>query len=432
MDEPIISKKPKKRPKKGGRFKQLGLILFTLIVMAVIIFVSYKYFFPEEEDFVLDFYTYATVDHRDFLDSLSASGTIRPELIIEIEADVAAEVAGIHITDGQDVQAGEPIISLYSQSLYENHDKALQELRQSQQALDQLLIDHEYDLASAERKVAEAQYQVESHQTNYELQSKLFEYGTIARVEFEKAAQELDNAKHNLALAQRDLDIEIRTQANALEQAENSVVAAEEELELLEDKIENLTIRAPISGRILALDVSTGTRVQEGTVLAEIADLSSQYVELDVSATQAERFTTGSQADITISQVNYSATVTYIAPQARQTQDGSLVRITLNLDEDPSHLRPYSNASVNIHLGIYRDSLYLPRGAYLTSGQQLFVYLIDGSRAVRKDVQFGMLQGNNIQILSGLDEGDQVIISSYDQYRHHDEIKLLPEGGREL
>lgn len=107
-----------------------------------------------------------------------------------------------------------------------------------------------------------------------------------------------------------------------------------------------------------------------------------------------------------------------------------MVDVHLELETDPSLFRPYSNVTANIHLGIYRNSLYLPRGTYLTSGQQLFVYVIEGSKAARRDVRFGLIEGNNIQILSGLERGDRVITSSYDQYRHLDEIEILPEGGR--
>ncbi len=81
---------------------------------------------------------------------------------------------------------------------------------------------------------------------------------------------------------------------------------------------------------------------------------------------------------------------------------------------------------------MYQDSLCLPRAPYLTSGQQLFVYRIENDSAIRTDVQFGMLQGNYIQVLSGLKAGDLVITSSYDQYRHLEEIKIMPEGGRKL
>lgn len=86
----------------------------------------------------------------------------------------------------------------------------------------------------------------------------------------------------------------------------------------------------------------------------------------------------------------------------------------------------------HIHLQLQKDSLYLPRGAYLTSGQQLFVYVIDGNKAQKREVQFGLLDGNAVQILRGLELGERVIISSYDAFRHLDEIEILPEGGHAL
>ena len=79
--------------------------------------------------------------------------------------------------------------------------------------------------------------------------------------------------------------------------------------------------------------------------------------------------------------------------------------------------------------GCTKIVLYLPHGPYLTSGQQLFVYVIEGDRAVRREVQFGLLQGSHIQVLRGLELGESVITSSYDTFRHLEEIAILPEGG---
>jgi HlyD family secretion protein len=100
--------------------------------------------------------------------------------------------------------------------------------------------------------------------------------------------------------------------------------------------------------------------------------------------------------------------------------------------DEVSHLRPNSQVTASIHLQLHKGSLFLPRGAYLTSGQQLFVYAIDGDKAHKRDVQFGLLQGNSVQILRGLELGEEVIISSYDAFRHLDEIQILPEGGHAL
>ncbi|HKM43419.1 MAG TPA: hypothetical protein VJZ70_05460, partial [Limnochordia bacterium] len=137
-------------------------------------------------------------------------------------------------------------------------------------------------------------------------------------------------------------------------------------------------------------------------------------------------------ASISLGQTEYQGEVAYIAPQAKQGNDGPTVLVRVDFLDEVSHLRPNSQVTANIHLQLHQDSLFLPRGAYLTSGQQLFVYVIEGNKAMKREVQFGLLQGNAVQIVRGLELGEKVIISSYDAFRHLDEIQVLPEGGHVL
>ncbi|HHX01379.1 MAG TPA: HlyD family efflux transporter periplasmic adaptor subunit [Firmicutes bacterium] len=431
MTEPIIINKPKKR-RKQTRTKSLGLYIFTVVIMAGIVFAAYRYFFPKEEEFVLNFYTYAEVGTMDFIDRITTGGTVTPEQVIEIKAPALANVIKILVAEGDDVNEGTPLLQLYSQNLYDAQAKALADLEASRQALVQLLDDQAYELITVQEKVAKAQQDLNTKQANYELQAMLYEYGAVAKVNLDEAAQAVTAAQQSLRAAERELATTIRTQENALKQAEKNVAEFEAELESLTEKIASLVVTAPISGRILNLNTKIDAEVQEASVLLTIADLTTQFVKCQVSVSQAERFSVGSPAEIVIGQNRFPAVVTYIAPKAQQTQDGAMVDVYLQLETNPSLFRPYSSVTANIHLGIYRNSLYLPRGTYLTSGQQLFVYVIEGNKAVRRDVRFGLIEGNNIQILSGLELGDKVITNSYDQFRHLDEIEILPEGGRAL
>lgn len=429
MTEPIIINKPKK-PRKRNRARNLGLYLFTLAVMAGIAYAAYSYFVPEDEKFVLNFYTYADVGTMDFIDRITTGGTITPRTVLEVKAPAAAAVVEVLAPEGSDVSAGDPLLRLYSQKLYDAHAKALIDLEAARQALAQLLDDQAYELATVKEKITKAEQDLQAKQVHYELQATLYEYGVIAKVELDKAAQDVTAAQQALRAAERDLATTQRTQGGARKQAEQAVADAEAELESLAEKIASLVVTAPISGRILTMNAKINGEVQEGSVLVTIADLSTQFVKTQVNVAQAERFMVGSPAEIAVGQNRFPAVVSYISPQAQQTQDGSMVDVHLQLETDPSLFRPYSSVTSNIHLGIYRNSLSLPRGAYLTSGQQLFVYVIEGSKAVRRDVRFGLIEGNNIQVLSGLALGDRVITSSYDQFRHLDEIEILPEGGR--
>ncbi len=421
-----------KRKKRRFKTQQLGLTLFTLLVMAAIVFVAYNYFFPKEEEFVLNFYTYAAVDTMDFLEGITTSGTIRPATIEKILAPADAKVAELYVREGDDVTEGDLLLRLAAPDLTDHHQKAVAELDDATKALDQLRDDQQYELQKISHQIAEAESNLVAKQTNLELQTTLYQLGVIARYDLDKAKQELNSAQQTLLNHERERTTALRTHENALEKAIKAVSDAETSLEEITTKIANLDVIAPISGRILTQNTRLNSETKAAETLLEIADLSSQFIHANVNVSQAERFSIGSMAEITIGQVSYPALVSYISPQAQQTQDGTLVEIHLELETDPAAFRPNSNVTATIHLGIYRDSLYLPRGAYLTSGQQLFTYVIEGDTAVQKDVRFGLIQGNNIQILSGLEAGDLVITSTYDQFRHLEEIQILPEGGRKL
>lgn len=427
--EPIITARSKKRLQKSGRFKQLGLVLFTLIVMGIIVFAAYSYFFPDEEDFTLDFYTYATVTKKDFLDALSAQGTITPAQVTELKAVVQAEVTEVYVKEGQTVESGTPIMQLTSYDLTNELIKAQAELDKALQQQQQATNNQEYELAVATFALSDSEEELVAKQATLELQQLLFEYGTISRVELDKAENEYASAQRKLLQAEHKLTVTKQTQAQNVITADQTVAEKQNNVKKINQQITALTITAPISGQVLSLKVRQFDEATANKVVAEIANLSSQYVDLEVNATQAERFRLGSDASVTVGQNSYQAQVAYIAPVAHQTQNGTFVKVRLEFTDPTDDIRPYSTANTQIHLGIYRDSLSLPRGNFLTSGQQLFVYVIREDKAIKQNVRFGMLDGNYIQILSGLEAGDQVITSSYDQFRNLNEIYIVPEGG---
>ena len=285
--------------------------------MAAITFTAYRYFFPKEEEFVLNFYTYAEVGTNDFIDKITAGGTVTPETIVELKVEAAASIVEILVKEGDDVAAGELLIRLHSPSLYESQAKAENDLSAAEKALAELQDDQAYELSAAKNKITKAELDLAAKEANLDLQRKLYGFGVIAKVELEKAEQEAAAAKQTLSAAERELAVLLRTHQNALEKAEKTLADAERELEAIMEKISSLTISAPISGRVLSLNVKAGADVKEGDKLAAAADLSTQFIKSSVSVSQAERFVVGTPAEATVGQNQYPAVVSlYFAPSS--------------------------------------------------------------------------------------------------------------------
>lgn len=435
MQEPIVPERlrdKQKKRRKPDSGKQMSLIIFTMIAIGLVAFGAYYFFLPKQEKFLLDFYTYALVDSRDFLESVAVKGTVVPKNVEIISPKISGTVEEILIEEGQDVQSGDPLFRLYSAEAVAEKNAIETELGESRAKLAQLEIDQELEMDAERVKNIDAREQLTAAEEHLKLQEILFGYGSIAKVELDKAEQNLAAAQRRVAQSERELELLIRRHGANQAAAEKAITIAEEKLTKALEKIENFIVTAPASGRILSLKIPNNRIVSAHQELGTLADLTSQVVELNVAPGQTERFRLGNTVTISLGQAAYAGEVAYIAPQAEQGTDGPSVLVRVDFLEEVSHLRPYSSVTASIHLQLQKDSLFLPRGAYLTSGQQLFVYVIDGKQAHRREVQFGMLDGNAVQILRGLALGEQVIISSYDAFRHLEEIEILPEGGHAL
>jgi HlyD family secretion protein len=431
VDEPIIPDHVRRRQQRSRniRGRQFSLMLFTFLIIAGLVAAAYHIFIPKDEPFVLSFFTYAEVGSRDFLETFTTRGYVRPRFTYPLASDISGQIEEVYVHEGEYVQAGDPILRLYSEKLVEEHRQAENALIKAEHSLDELRLRQEMELENQVLKAQDDAAAVDNAERQLALQEELFKLGAIAQVELDRARQELEGAKRQLRQSEHQLELTKRTHAADLAAAQKAVEDARSDLAKAAERLDKFVIRAPISGRVLSLSIPVSRELSENQQFGELADPADQIVELEVSPAHTELFSVGSKVEITVGQQSYAGEVTYVAPQARQGTNGPVVPVRVAFLDDASQLLPNTGVNVDIHVRLHQDSLYLPRGPYLTSGQQLFVYVIEGDRAVRREVQFGLLQGSHIQVLRGLELGESVITSSYDTFRHLEEIAILPEGG---
>lgn len=131
----------------------------------------------------------------------------------------------------------------------------------------------------------------------------------------------------------------------------------------------------------------------------------------------------------------YPARVEQVSPLAMAASSGTEVPVRLAIDPEVSALfLPNAPVSVEIELGELKDRPFLPRGPFFTSGNASFVYVLneDHTRAERRDVRYGAIDGDYVEVLSGLSPGEQVIYSSYLAFRSYRSIDVIAQGGRRL
>lgn len=407
--DPIVSATA--RPKGERRRTSLPFLAFILIVLAALIVGPFWLLRPRAETFLVRTYQTAAVQRGTVVEYVRSAGTLVPQQQRSLAAPGAGVLTQWLVSEGDEVQAGDPLGHLASPELERNVG--------ARQA----------ELAAAETRRAELalQHSLAEHQ----------DANAIARIELELADARIVGRAQTVRLLEQDLAFQTNYNAEAaavrrmaLASADAGIAQARAALESAMAQAAALELHAPISGRIISLNADQGAPVSANQNLLTLASTTDLRVTTEVNETQARRIATGQPANLRIAGVDHTGSVVTVGQQAESTgsAQGATVAVTLAFDEPATDLRLGGSVAVEIEVGRKEDALQLPRGAYLTTGGERLAYVVQGSEAVRVPVTFGLIDGNLVEVLDGLTEGQRVVTSSYETFREHATVQLAPEG----
>lgn len=423
-NEPIIQNRPK-RSKKSSR--NLNLIIFILVFLGIIVAVPYYFLTPKKETFKLQQFEQAQVRRQDFRKNVSASGTVIADEKAVVKNRIAGTVVGLFFEVGDLVNQGDLLVELASEDVVEEFRKAKTDYQKKIQEEKRLVLEHQRNIDQYDQDIAQAEVDYQRLKAKLPTWEKLFELGEISKLTLEEERSKVE-------LAEKKIDQLIATKQYAIEKNQlekdglaESIVASKKEIEKLEADLESCKITAPIAGKVVSLPVKLGENVQAVSTILELIDDQSLLVVGQVSQKVIDAVKVDQKVQINTGNEIYPGRVTSIAQIANEGK----IEVQVEFDQVPAGLRPQTTANLDIQVGLFKDSLALPRGRYLSSGLERFVYQIAGDRAEKVEVTFGLINGNFIQVKSGLEEDAWIITSSYDNFIHLEEIEINPEGGFE-
>lgn len=440
-DRPIFGdggKQPPKVQQVAIRPKRRMSLNFKLFLFAVVFFAAaaaaaYLALKPEEERYVLDTFQYATVGVRDFRNVVHTAGRVVPSEVIVLTAPANVVVREMFHQTGEDVAADSLLATFHSEELDVELEAAERALDIAVIEADQVRLQHEQKIAAARAEVEKAAIALADAESKLPVMEELYNLGGIPRQEWEATQAAVRDASLALGRAEESLDLAERERELAVKKAEQQVANARTKLSELLETASKLAVVAPAGGRILEATRKPGDRMTQGETLFRIADVTTQYVETVVTPEQAAGIRVGAPALIRTSDAQYPARVAQVAPLAVAADSGTQVPVRLEVAPDvAARFLPYAPVTVEIEQGVLASRPYLVRGPFFTSGNASLVYVLneDHTVAERRDVRYGAIDGNFIEVISGLEPGDEIIYSSYTAFRSYRSIELIPEGGR--
>ncbi len=365
-----------------------------------------------------------TVKRGPMVREVRGAGTLVPEEIRWIPASASGRVERIVLRPGARVQPGTVIIELSNPDLLQTVRNAEMDWRTAEAQL----TTQKANLATArlqmETSMADAESNYNVTISDFEANRNLNQAGLVADIVIKRLQASVDQARNRVSLAKKQLANAIENERSQLAPSEAAVNQRKAEFERVSRQRADLYVRSTVSGQLQVVQAEEGVQVSAGTNLARVSDPTRLKAEIRISETQTRDLVIGQPADIDTRNGHVKGRVTRIDPASQ----GGTVGVDITLDGAlPAGARPDLSIDGTIELERLQNVLYVQSPAFGQENSTISLFkILPGGEAVRTPVKLGKRSVQFVQILEGLREGDEVILSDMSQYDSFDRVKVVP------
>ncbi len=387
----------------------------------VVAFVLYLVFRDNSSSFRVDKDTVSIseVQRGEFNDYIRVSGQVQPMTTIQLSPQEGGTVQKILVEEGSMVRAGEPLLILSNDNLDLEILNSEAELAEKENILRNTMIQMEQQKLSVRQDEMTYEMDVRRNRRNYEQQSALYQDKLIAKEEYLKAKEDYDLSQQKYTLIKERSVQDSLYRSVEITQMQESLDNMRQNMAMIRNRKSNLTIKAPIDGELGLLDVVLGQSVSSGMKIGQINSVGDYKVEAKIDEHYIDRVTAGLQATFERQGSDFAVRLRKVYPEVR---DGKFQADFKFEGEQPDNIRTGQTYYLNLQLGQPEEGIIIPRGTFYqkTGGKWIYVLTPDGSKAVKREIRIGRQNPKYYEVLEGLEPGEKVITSSYDNYGDSD------------
>lgn len=409
--------------------------LFTAISLGILVIVFGYYIAPSVNAWSqsgatvpLDRLRIAAVERGDLQRDLSVQGRVVAAVSPSLYSPALGTVT-LQVDAGDSVVEGQILAQIDSPEL-ENQlrqQKAL--LEENQTALSREKISAKKRKLENQKAVDIARVALTAADREKRRADKAFATQSISSIDYEKAQDDLQNADlvHQHAVQDAELDaesLEFEVRSRELQVERQTLLVKD-----LQRQVDGLTITSPVNGIVGNLAVEQKNQVAENQMLLSVVDLSEFELEVDIPESYADDLAIGMDASVTINGESHPATLVTISPEIENNQVTGRVRFAAldtngNATTSPKGLRQNQRLSTRILMENKPNVLLVQRGQFLETGAGRIAYIINDGVATKRTIRTGARSLGAVEIISGLAEGERIIISSTDQFNGADTVLI--------
>ena len=392
-----------------------GIGVASIVVISVLI--SLMRTGVKAKDLVL-----STVDKGTIEVSVSASGKVVPAFEEIINSPINTRIVEIYKKGGDSVDVGTPILKLDLQSVETDYKKLLDEEQMRSYKLDQLRVNNQTKLNDLSMKIKVSAMQLNRKKVELRNEQYLDSLGSgttdkvrqaelsynVAQLEYEQLKQQYDNEKEVLAAEYKVQELDFSIFRKGLAEMKRT--------------LDDAQVRSPRKAILTYINNQIGAQVSQGSQLAVISDLSHFKVEGEIADTYGDRVAAGGKAIVKIGSEKLEGTVSSVTPLSKN----GVISFTVQLNEDNNRrLRSGLKTDVYVMNAVKEDVMRITNASYYVGRGEYDLFVCDSDKEiVKRKVQLGDSNFEFVEVISGLQPGDQVVVSDMSQYKNKNKLKL--------
>lgn len=364
-----------------------------------------------------------TVSQGSMMLSVRAIGTLEPDEIRWIAAETSGRIERVLILPGAHVDKDDIILEMSNPELVQQTGALALQLESERSNFISFKVNLQNEIMQLESSLSQLEADHELAVLEAQINEDLFNDGIESKLNMKRSELQVRQLVSRIAAEKQRLAFQEKAVAAQISAEESKIKQTEARLQLLERQLDNLKVRAGFNGVLQKQSVEVGQQIAPGVSLAQVANPKSLKAVLRVPEHQAKDVSIGLTATIDTRNGKVAGQVTRVDPNV---VEGS-VAVDIDLPAElPDGVRPDLNVEGLIEIEQVNDTLYVDRPAYARSNSttSLFRFEADTNVATRTTVLFGKSGSNTIEVISGLQTGDRIILSDTSAWEEHDQIQI--------
>ena len=410
-----IPKEVRDKERRNRIIKYAVAVGAVVVVIAVVM--SLMRSSVSKKDIVL-----ATVDRGTIESSVSASGKVAPAFEEVINSPISTRIVEVYRKAGDSVDVGTPLLRLDLQSTETELNKLLDQSQMKQYEIEQMKLNNNTRLSDLAMNVkvkamAVSRMEVELRNERYldslgsgtgdKVRQVELAYNT-GKLELEQLRQQLENERQV-----RDADLRVK---------ELELNIHNKNLAEMRRTLSEAQVQSPRKAMLTYINNQVGQQIGAGEQIAIISDLSHFKVDGEIADSYGDRVSVGSHAIVKIGREKLDGTVSNVTPLSRN----GVIAFSIQLDDD-SHARLRSGLKTDVYVmcDVIEDVVRIANGSYyMGKGDYDLFVVTGGDELVKRKVRLGDSNFEFVEVVSGLEPGDQVVVSDMSDYKNSNKLKL--------